>query len=90
MNGEKPHRAAAAEHACVHLETAIPYVAPDVEFLQLVANQVAVAVENALAFQQIEALKEKLAKEDAYLAEEVRITSPFHQHTDRTLPEILP
>jgi formate hydrogenlyase transcriptional activator len=32
------------------------YDAADVGFLQLVANQVAVAVENALAFQEIEAL----------------------------------
>jgi len=48
------------------------YDAADVGFLQLVANQVAVAVENALAFQEIEALKDKLAKENAYLEEEVR------------------
>lgn len=38
----------------------------DVHFLQLVANQVAVAVENALAFAEIEALKDKLAKEKAF------------------------
>ena len=41
--------------------------AANVDFLQLVANQVAVAVENALAFQEIEALNDKLAKENAYL-----------------------
>ena len=46
-------------------------------FLQLVANQVAVAVENALAFQEIEALKDKLAKENAYLEEEVRTEHNF-------------
>ncbi|MBV8780275.1 MAG: sigma 54-interacting transcriptional regulator, partial [Phycisphaerae bacterium] len=44
----------------------------DLHFLQLIVNQVAVAVENALAFQEIEALKDKLAKEKAYLEEEVR------------------
>ncbi len=38
------------------------YDGSDVHFLQLVANQVAVAVENALAFEEIEALKDKLAK----------------------------
>src|SRR5271166_4103599 len=48
------------------------YDAADVGFLQLLANQVALAVENALAFQEIEALKDKLAKENAYLEEEVR------------------
>jgi formate hydrogenlyase transcriptional activator len=54
------------------------YDGADLGFLQLVANQVAVAVENALAFQEIEAafreieaLKDKLAKENAYLEEEV-------------------
>jgi formate hydrogenlyase transcriptional activator len=49
----------------------------DLAFLQLVANQVAVAVENALAFQEIEALKDKLAKENAYLVEEVRSEHNF-------------
>src|SRR5438105_1831837 len=56
----------------------------DMGFLQLVANQVAVAVENALAFQEIEAafreiqaLKDQLAKEKAYLEEEVRTDHHF-------------
>jgi formate hydrogenlyase transcriptional activator len=53
------------------------YEAADLGFLQLVANQVAVAVENALAFQQIEALKDKLAKENAYLEEEARTQHNF-------------
>lgn len=53
------------------------YAEADLPFLQLVANQVAVAVENALAFQEIEALKETLAKEKAYLAEEVRTEHQF-------------
>ncbi len=60
------------------------YAAAQVGFLQLVANQVAVAVENALAFQEIEAalreikeLKNKLAKENAYLEEEVRTGHNF-------------
>jgi formate hydrogenlyase transcriptional activator len=45
--------------------------------LQLIANQVAVAVENAVAFQEIEALKDKLAEEKAYLEEEVRTEHNF-------------
>ncbi len=49
----------------------------DVHFLQLVTNQVAVAIENALAFQEIEALKDKLAKEKAYLEDEVRTEHDF-------------
>jgi formate hydrogenlyase transcriptional activator len=60
------------------------YDGADLGFLQLVANQVAVAVENALAFQEIEAalreiqaLKDQLAKEKAYLEEEVRTDHHF-------------
>jgi formate hydrogenlyase transcriptional activator len=49
----------------------------EIPFLQLVASQVAVAVENALAFQEIESLKDKLAKEKAYLEEEVRTEHRF-------------
>ncbi len=53
------------------------YDTADVGFLQHVANQVAVAVENALAFQEIAALKDQLAKEKAYLEEEVRTEHHF-------------
>ena len=60
------------------------YDTADVGFLQHVANQVAVAVENALAFQEIEAafqeieaLKDQLAKENAYLEEEARTEHNF-------------
>ncbi len=53
------------------------YDTADVGFLQLVANQVAVAIDNALAFQEIEALKDQLAKEKAYLEEEARTDHNF-------------
>jgi formate hydrogenlyase transcriptional activator len=53
------------------------YDAADVDFLQEVANQVAVAVENALAFQEIRALRDQLAKEKAYLEEEARTEHNF-------------
>jgi formate hydrogenlyase transcriptional activator len=53
------------------------YDGADVHFLQLVANQVAVAVENAMAFHEIESLKDKLAKEKAYLEQEVRTEQAF-------------
>ncbi|MFY4727942.1 GAF domain-containing protein, partial [Nitrospira sp. BLG_2] len=49
----------------------------DLEFFQQVAKQVAIAVENALAFQQIAELKDKLAKEKLYLEEELRIEHGF-------------
>jgi formate hydrogenlyase transcriptional activator len=48
------------------------YDAADLPFLQQVANQVAVAVENAFAFEEIGALNKKLQQEKVYLEEEVR------------------
>ena len=63
---------------------AYAYKAEDVDFLQLVANQVAVAVENALAFREIEALKDKLANEKAYLEEEVRTDRNFDRIVGET------
>src|SRR5205814_8121753 len=53
------------------------YDTADVAFLRQVANQVAVAVENGLAFDEIEALKDKLHQEKVYLEEEVRTEHNF-------------
>jgi formate hydrogenlyase transcriptional activator len=53
------------------------YDTADVDFLEQVANQVAMAVENALAFEKIEALKDKLHQEKVYLEEEVRTAHNF-------------
>ena len=55
------------------------YDTADVDFLERVAKQVAVAVENALAFDEIEALKDKLYKEKVYLEEEVRTEHNFEE-----------
>jgi formate hydrogenlyase transcriptional activator len=44
----------------------------DVEFLTQVTNQVAIAVENALAYGQIAELKDQLAQEKLYLEDEIR------------------
>ena len=60
------------------------YDTADVGFLQLVANQVAVAVENALAFQEIAALKDQLSKEKAYLEEEARTEHNFEDIVGRS------
>ena len=53
------------------------YDTADVDFLQQVANQVAVAVENALAFDEIETLKDQLHQKLVYLEEEVRTEHNF-------------
>ncbi|MFZ5831220.1 MAG: sigma 54-interacting transcriptional regulator [Planctomycetota bacterium] len=55
------------------------YAAADLGFLQLVANQVAVAFDNALAFQEIAALKDQLFQEKTYLEEEVRTEHNFEE-----------
>jgi formate hydrogenlyase transcriptional activator len=55
------------------------YDPPDVEFMQQVANQVALAVENALAFREIAELKDKLAQEKVYLEEEIRTEHNFDE-----------
>ena len=51
----------------------------DVELVQQVAAQIAIAVENALAFKQIDALKTKLAEEKLYLEEEIRSAYNFEE-----------
>ncbi len=58
----------------------------DLEFLEQVATLVAVAVENALAFQQIGELKDKLAKEKLYLEEELRIEHGFEDIIGDSMP----
>jgi formate hydrogenlyase transcriptional activator len=49
----------------------------DVDFLMRAAGQVAIAIENALAYREIAELKDKLAQEKLYLEEEIRNTSEF-------------
>ena len=51
----------------------------DVELLNQVAAQIAIAVENALAFKEIDALKNKLAVEKLYLEEEIRNEFNFEE-----------
>jgi formate hydrogenlyase transcriptional activator len=51
----------------------------DVDLLLQVAGQVAIAVENALAFQEIGELKNKLAQEKLYLEDEIRSEMNFDE-----------
>src|SRR5580693_8499733 len=51
----------------------------DIELVQQVAAQIAIAVENAIAFKQIDALKTKLAEEKLYLEEEIRSAYNFEE-----------
>src|SRR5262249_7197658 len=51
----------------------------EVELLGLVAQQVAIAVENGLAYRKIDELKEKLNKEKLYLEEEIKTNYNFEE-----------
>src|SRR3984957_16042714 len=53
------------------------FTSDDIEFLTQITNQVALAVENALAFGEIRDLKDKLAQEKLYLEEEIRTAAEF-------------
>jgi formate hydrogenlyase transcriptional activator len=58
----------------------------DIEFLSQIANQVAIAVENACAFGKIRELKEQLAKEKLYLEDEIRSEMNFAQTIGSSAP----
>jgi formate hydrogenlyase transcriptional activator len=55
------------------------YSEADVETLQGVANQVALAVANMRSFQEINELKARLEKENVYLQEEIRTDHNFEE-----------
>ena len=55
------------------------YSERDLEFLQEVASQVALAVENMQSYQEIAALKARLEKENVYLQEEIRTEHNFEE-----------
>ncbi len=58
----------------------------EVELLGQVAQQVAIAVENGVAYRQIAELKEKLSKEKLYLEEEIRTTYNFEAIVGESAP----
>jgi len=51
----------------------------DVAFLSQVASQVAIAVDNALAYRQISELRDRLAQEKLYLEDEIRSELNFEE-----------
>jgi len=57
--------------------TEAPFTSHDVEFLTQAAGQIAIAIENALAYHEISQLKDKLALEKLYLEEEIRSEMNF-------------
>ncbi len=59
--------------------TETPFSPEDVDFLNRASGQIAIAVENALAYREISELKDKLAQEKIYLEEEFRSEMGFEQ-----------
>lgn len=51
--------------------------ANDVEFLQQVAKQIALAIDNVLAYEQLNVLKRQLSEENQYLTEEIKASHNF-------------
>lgn len=58
----------------------------DLDLLVQVANQVAIAVENALAFEEIARLKNKLTEEKLYLEDEIRSEMNFEEIIGESTP----
>jgi len=59
--------------------TEVPFMPEDVDFLSRASGQIAIAIENALAYREISELKDKLAQEKFYLEEEFRSEMGFEQ-----------
>lgn len=59
--------------------TYLPFDEDEIEFFSQVAGQIAIAIANALAYEEISLLKDKLAQEKLYLEEEIRSEMGFEQ-----------
>jgi formate hydrogenlyase transcriptional activator len=59
--------------------TETSFASEDVDFLSRASGQIAIAIENALAYQEISKLKDKLAQEKLYLEDEIRADSGFER-----------
>src|SRR5246500_1602499 len=55
----------------------VNFTPEDVDFLSRASGQIAIAIENALAYHEISQLKDKLAQEKLYLEEEIRSEMNF-------------
>src|SRR6266478_1709593 len=55
-----------------------PFTEEDQELLVQISKQVAIALDNSLAYEEIKELKEQLAREKVYLEDEIRTEMQFH------------
>jgi formate hydrogenlyase transcriptional activator len=70
-------RGRALGHLSLARTTAATFAPEDVEFLAEAAGQIAIAIENAMAYHEISQLKDKLTQEKLYLEEEIRSEMNF-------------
>jgi formate hydrogenlyase transcriptional activator len=71
---------------CPSRTTETPFLPEDVDFLSRASGQIAIAIENALAYHEISELKDKLAQEKLYLEEEIRSDSGFERIIGKSAP----
>jgi formate hydrogenlyase transcriptional activator len=71
---------------CTSRTTDTPFLPEDVDFLNRASGQIAIAIENALAYHEISELKDKLAQEKLYLEEEIRSDSGFERIIGKSAP----
>ncbi len=57
--------------------TPMPFTSEELGWVAQIAEQIALALENALAFREIASLKDRLARENIYLEEEIRGAQHF-------------
>ncbi len=55
------------------------YTQDELQFLERVSNHIAITVENALAFEEIKTLKEKLAREELKIDHDIQNEGPFDE-----------
>ena len=60
------------------------FLQPEIDFVKQIANQVAIAIENALAYAEIKELKEQLSREKLYLEDEIRSEQGFEEIIGRS------
>ena len=56
-----------------------PFTQDDIDFLSEASGQIAIAIENSLAYRELSDLKERLAQENLYLEQEIRGDMDFGQ-----------
>jgi formate hydrogenlyase transcriptional activator len=59
--------------------TPTPFTSEELGWVTQIAEQIALALENALAFAEITSLKDRLSRENIYLREEIRGTQHFEE-----------